>query len=851
MAVEVGFQNLHSGKTHRHPGVEHTIDPGLLDIGERDPGGGGGRVPTGGHTFSSGQVCDQLERVDRNTIKPGLSEPPVEECDYDIKSDRINLSKGGRVGAISADHGLHIKDLVTTPEPERSVEAWCETSAASHVQPPTSPPPGDNLHNECTEVETARQSDIDQTQGSKPGNVCESHSEKELLSKFRHIYAGKGGLFGVRSRSSTSAKSGIRTTVSIKVTKGGLRDSREETMPRAQYEKYKKEIMRKLAETIQNHEEKEKERALSESQKNLGGLNKSITEVNNNRLLESDPKKGAMLSNKAANIAVPASWRLPVSWAGRNKGFFGSERNRMQRLRNRENGELTEKRNATNNSHKQDNRVQRKDQMHGFGYGNPSSNPNPDVGSGQTFKERSLFTKSWLESSFSNRKPGGNENKDPNLRIGHLLNGLQAQAKDHDVDSSLATPSAVQTDIPRLHQYVTSPQALGTARTAGNTVHSFPRENGTEGRKNNTKNARPLGVQKAGVPPVSSRQNMNMYSRMSLEAQAALKEMGLAAQDISSSSSSSSEEDADDDDDLGGRGGSSGEEEESALIENIIQTKTQAMNLAQQVNGQSGMRGNRSAVPNLRNNHPDLRINNSTFSYVYNNRSTTESNNPKLINRRLQDKPTITKSSAQTSNTDDSHVYVSNINIPVPGRPCRDLQKTPSSSRSGEEHGKECSCNVRTGVLKTTTGREKSITVRVKSNCSMKSNQSRDSPQKEYVAKIPPSDGTKTRTKLPNIKEISPSGSAAYKTENSASTTPFLGTHRQIPGIGQYKVPDSLNKPTVITNWKREQTFEITPVGYDSRFEDIRTKEEELDETPEEVKLKAIAKCSDWLKKYL
>lgn len=52
-------------------------------------------------------------------------------------------------------------------------------------------------------------------------------------------------------------------------------------------------------------------------------------------------------------------------------------------------------------------------------------------------------------------------------------------------------------------------------------------------------------------------------------------------------------------------------------------------------------------------------------------------------------------------------------------------------------------------------------------------------------------------------------------------------------------------KPKVL----REKTFEITPLGYDSRFKKNSVELLPYD-IPEEVKIKAQEKCNDWLKKY-
>ena len=68
--------------------------------------------------------------------------------------------------------------------------------------------------------------------------------------------------------------------------------------------------------------------------------------------------------------------------------------------------------------------------------------------------------------------------------------------------------------------------------------------------------------------------------------------------------------------------------------------------------------------------------------------------------------------------------------------------------------------------------------------------------------------------------------------------------HRRIPGVGQYKIVGT-HAPM-----RREETFEITPPGYDSRFDLPRTDLNVEDDTPEEIKQIAIAKCTEWLMKH-
>ncbi len=51
--------------------------------------------------------------------------------------------------------------------------------------------------------------------------------------------------------------------------------------------------------------------------------------------------------------------------------------------------------------------------------------------------------------------------------------------------------------------------------------------------------------------------------------------------------------------------------------------------------------------------------------------------------------------------------------------------------------------------------------------------------------------------------------------------------------------------------YRRENTFQITPPGYDSRFSDVPPLLLAAeDDTPTEIKLKAVEKCNEWLSKY-
>ena len=70
-------------------------------------------------------------------------------------------------------------------------------------------------------------------------------------------------------------------------------------------------------------------------------------------------------------------------------------------------------------------------------------------------------------------------------------------------------------------------------------------------------------------------------------------------------------------------------------------------------------------------------------------------------------------------------------------------------------------------------------------------------------------------------------------------------------GIARIKQCGSLpNGPLPSGTHRREGTFVITPMGYDSRFNDRPVMLDVTDETPEEVKEQAFMKCRDWLIKH-
>ena len=108
--------------------------------------------------------------------------------------------------------------------------------------------------------------------------------------------------------------------------------------------------------------------------------------------------------------------------------------------------------------------------------------------------------------------------------------------------------------------------------------------------------------------------------------------------------------------------------------------------------------------------------------------------------------------------------------------------------------------------------------------------------QHQVVVDEVSSDGTVSchlRTKLPRIK--------TPHQDVTNSRGPRLRHH--VPRLGPSKI--------VPFGFRREATtFQITPVGYDCRY-DQPLWPGHNDDTPEEVKAKAVQKCSDWIVKYL
>lgn len=94
-------------------------------------------------------------------------------------------------------------------------------------------------------------------------------------------------------------------------------------------------------------------------------------------------------------------------------------------------------------------------------------------------------------------------------------------------------------------------------------------------------------------------------------------------------------------------------------------------------------------------------------------------------------------------------------------------------------------------------------------------------------------------TKLPTIP-----GDVRYIHSAKSNGTTFLMSRNsaRIPGIGAYTVP-------LYTS--REKTFEITPAGYDSRYEYTHRYNPEEDDPIDPVQAsKSYKKCTDWLTRY-
>ena len=667
--------------------------------------------------------------------------------------------------------------------------------------------------------------------------------EERLLVKFRHVYAGKGGWFGLGSRGASISM----PSPSVSVSATGLLNStgwtgvgagagqpgvasssvfpgspRNRIMPRAHYERYKKEIMRKLARTLQSSEEGQgqvQSKNVTRGQSNIINTRGMAGQAQAQPHLEhpmgeNNGEEGGF--HNSTNITIPASWRLPVGWAARNKGYFGSDRLRLQRS----------KQGGRQRQHPPG--LQRSVNASGM------ANKEP----GGTLNEREQLTKNWLQQSaeYSFGKDNTGE-KVEFLRIGDFLK-IPRQNGD-DIDSDVVPPSGIETEGMKNAPNSASQRGGETARTAL-TVQSCPQKVLTENqlsskRRKWSSQTRPLASQlPQAALTVSSRKDMNMFSRMSLEAQAALKEMGVVRKPRTSGSENSLESDEVD---------GNGDCEDSPVRnpESVLVLKPSNNNTSMKELQRLG-----SEVPVSKNitktlSGPRLKVTNVN---IVDNRKNTERG-------------------AKNPITDTAKDFIKNVNNSVN----QTVQKPDTDHANGKcQHAslqstnthdpinKNSSCKVRAGiVLRNTSTKETAITLRLSGNYSRLSALSHlppDAPVEEDSLETVTSRLPKDLTRLPNIEE-SPVGSVVVgdNTVITETTVPFFGTQRQILGVGHYKVPPS-NKAVVPSQWKRENTFEITPAGYDSRFEDIRTRED-LDETPEEVKQRAIAKCSDWIKKYM
>ena len=89
-------------------------------------------------------------------------------------------------------------------------------------------------------------------------------------------------------------------------------------------------------------------------------------------------------------------------------------------------------------------------------------------------------------------------------------------------------------------------------------------------------------------------------------------------------------------------------------------------------------------------------------------------------------------------------------------------------------------------------------------------------------------EGEKKDSRLPEIS----SGSA--RDRHTGRSQSFI-----LPGIGKFNIDSE------------EPVFEITPLGYDIRYNDVEPHEERESETPPpDIRQRAIDKCSEWLTKY-
>ena len=581
----------------------------------------------------------------------------------------------------------------------------------------------------------------------------------------------------------------------------------QRAMPKAQYERYKKEIMRKLARTLQNPNGGN----TKEKSSGAGEVNKKSEDQLNH------PLTNGVMSSSSPNLAIPASWRLPVGWAGRNKSFLAASKDRSQRNRGNTGG------------------MEEPHQKSGTTIKGRSPLSILNRSSANAFRDRSHFTRSWVQNSFSAVHPledqenqegqGAGTGPHPyRMRIGHLLHGAPNHYEP-DADSSLDPPSRIQTDGVMRHPN----SHMETSRT-GFTSQSVPKDMWpSSGQQKKRKTSRGHN----GRAPLS--RNMNTFSRMSVEAQAALKEMGVAPLAVDGSSEGS------------------GHEKDKAMEEIQGDQPPPApgtLKVTSAVPSSGGTRvGSRSNMPNLRNTSGEKQ-NKSVVFYQHQHGNVYHTSQNADFAHMLSDRKKGPDKIKPLKESNTRHASISGnvegrnraLETSTENRP--QVTITAGLGNGNKEENKKCSCDIKTGHIRTSTGNDHSQNLTyVCPNC--------ESHIAEGKLKKPPSQGSKSRMRLPNIRE-SPTGSVAFgnKTEQSESTIPFFGTHRQIPGIGQYKMPPG-NVKSSSANLTKENTFEITPVGYDSRFEDIIKKDEdEMDDTPEEIKQKAIDKCTDWLKKY-
>lgn len=120
------------------------------------------------------------------------------------------------------------------------------------------------------------------------------------------------------------------------------------------------------------------------------------------------------------------------------------------------------------------------------------------------------------------------------------------------------------------------------------------------------------------------------------------------------------------------------------------------------------------------------------------------------------------------------------------------------------------------------------------------------------------------RTKFPHLKLSSFSQEDLRKTGNvttrSRNSSRKLSSAAEIPGESEDKLAPL--KPKKLPGWKvngptlltKEKSFQITPPGWDVRYKDLYGEKNHVDfndDTPEEVKERAIEKCSDWIIKYM